>query len=224
MNCVISELICIVKWIYFNSKDFKTNWTTAFSSVRFKIQVIITLVLLLILLSSLSYFFTFIETRTGEKLGDYFLQHLPSYNVSIITFIIIYSTALTGIINLLPRPIQFIQAVQAYFLILLLRIPSIYFFPLEAPDGIIPLEDPFVETFFYGHVRITKDLFFSGHVATVCLLYLVNPYPRLRYFYLGSVLIVAFLILLQHAHYTLDVVAAPFFAWLCFMIPRQLKF
>lgn len=213
-----------MQFIYFKYSDFIENWRSAFKSNKFKWNVLLTLILLVILLSSLSYFFTYIETRSGTQLADAILQLLPSYNVSVITFIIIYLSALLSIVNLLPRPIQFIQAVQAYFLILLFRLPSIYFFPLEAPEGIIPLQDPFVETFFYGHTRITKDLFFSGHVATVYLLYLANPYPQLKKFFLGVVITVAILILLQHAHYTMDVVAAPFITWLCFMIPKYLKF
>lgn len=212
-----------MQFIYFKYSDFKENWRSALQSKNFKWNATITLFLLIILLSSLSYFFTYIETRTGTKMADAVLQFLPSHDVSLLTFVIIYSSALLCIINLLSRPAQFIQAVQAYFLILLLRLPSIYFLPLEAPEGIIPLQDPFVETFFYGHTRITKDLFFSGHVATVFLLYLANPYKQLKYFYGIVVVVVAFLILLQHAHYTLDVVAAPLFTWLCFLIPKYLK-
>lgn len=213
-----------MQFIYFKYSDFRENWRNALQSKKFKWNITVTLFLLIILLSSLSYFFTYIESRSGTQLGDAILKILPSYNVSVLTFMIIYTSALLGIINILARPIQFIQAVQAYFLILLLRLPSIYLLPLEAPEGIIPLQDPFVETFFYGHTRITKDLFFSGHVATVFLLYLANPYKQLKYFYGIVVLLVALLILLQHAHYTLDVVVAPLFTWLCFLIPKQLKF
>lgn len=91
---------------------------------------------------------------------------------------------------------------------------------MEAPENIIPLQDPFVETFFYGHTRITKDLFFSGHVATVCLLFLVNPYRQLRVLYALVAFLVAAFILLQHAHYTVDVLMAPLFAWGAYQLKK----
>ena len=176
---------------------------------------------MLVLLSSLSYFFNYIETRGGVEMKDIILSNIPSINLSLFTVVLIYSAALLSIVNLLPVPGLFLQAVQSYFIILLLRVISIYSLPLEAPAGIIPLQDPFVETFFYGQTRITKDLFFSGHVATVFLFYLVNPRKGLRYFYLTVVVLVAGFILIQHAHYTLDVVAAPLFAFISYLVPKK---
>jgi hypothetical protein len=206
--------------IYFKYPDFKNNWQDAFSSKKFKTQFVITIGVLLSLLTLLSYFFAFIESRAGDQLHDVVLSHLPTYNLSMMTFIVIYSAAIICLINLLPRPVQLLTALLAYFFILLLRIITIYFWPLEAPQDIIPLQDPFVETFFYGHTRITKDLFFSGHVATVCLLFLVNPYRPLKMFYALVVFLVAAFILLQHAHYTIDVLMAPLFAWGAYQLSK----
>lgn len=208
--------------LYFKYAELKTNWQQALGSKAFKVQLSLTIIVLAVLLTLLSYFFTYIETRNGYKINDVLLQHLPSFNVSVFTFVIIYSAAILSIINVLPRPKTFLTAVWAYMLMLLLRLVTIYTWPLEAPDDIIPLQDPFVETFFYGHTRITKDLFFSGHVATVCILYLANPYRQLRYLYLSVVVLVAVLILIQHAHYSIDVLTAPLFACLCFWLAKRL--
>jgi hypothetical protein len=80
----------------------------------------------------------------------------------------------------------------------------------------VPLQDPFIGHFFYSNTVITKDLFFSGHVSTLFLIFLVNPIPQLRSFFFFSTILLAILILIQHVHYTVDVLAAPLFAWISF--------
>lgn len=178
---------------------------------------------MLFLLTVLSYFFTYIETREGYNLQDVVLKSIPAFDLSYLIFLIIYSAAVIGIINLLPKPLSFIKAVQAYLIILVLRLITIYFIPLEAPEGIIPLRDPFVEQFFYGQERITKDLFFSGHVASVCLLYMANPHQILKKVFALVVMAVAVSIVIQHAHYSVDVIAAPFFAWISYRAVHSIK-
>lgn len=212
-----------MKIIYFTYRELKTNWHSAWSRRLFKTQTIATLVFMLFLIAVLSYFFTYIETREGYNLHDVVLKHIPAFDLSYFIFLIIYSSAVVGIINLLPKPILFLKAVQTYLIILVLRLVTIYFIPLEAPESIIPLRDPFVEKFFYGEECITKDLFFSGHVATVCLLYMANPYRTLKKVFAIVVMVVAISILVQHAHYSVDIIAAPFFAWISYKAVHSIK-
>jgi len=200
----------------------KANWKENWSEKKFKTQFILTFVLLFLLLFSLSYFFAFVEAREGKRVGDVILNLVQPFDVSVFTFLLIYTAAIICIGSLLSKPELFLKAVQAYFLILIFRLISLSIFPLETLDGIIPLNDPFIEHFFYGQVRITKDLFFSGHVATVCLLYLVNPIKKLKWFYLVVAILVSLLIMIQRVHYSFDVLAAPFFAWIAYKLSRKL--
>jgi len=200
----------------------KANWKENWSEKKFKTQFILTFVLLFLLLFSLSYFFAFVEAREGKRVGDVILNLVQPFDVSVFTFLLIYTAAIICIGSLLSKPELFLKAVQAYFLILIFRLISLSIFPLETPEGIIPLKDPFIEHFFYGQVRITKDLFFSGHVATVCLLYLVNPIKKLKWFYLVVAILVSLLIMIQRVHYSFDVLAAPFFAWIAYKLSRKL--
>jgi membrane-associated phospholipid phosphatase len=202
--------------------NFRSDWTKAFKNKKFKTQFIITVLALSILLPSLNYFFAFIEKRQGYQINDVILNLAEPVDVSLYTFLIIYSAALLSIAVVLPQPFLFLKAVQAYALMLLVRLITLYFVPLNAPENIIPLNDPFIERFFYGQVRITKDLFFSGHVATVCLLYLVNPIKKLNWFYLVVTVLVALLIMIQRVHYSFDVFAAPIFAWIAYKLSQKL--
>ena len=198
------------------------TWKQQWNERPFSIQFVFTLALLSILLFSLSYFFTYIEARAGRRVNDIVLNLIPPVDLSVVTFLLIYTAALVCIISLLNKPELFLKAVQAYFLILIFRMITLLVFPLEPPEGIILLKDPFIEHFFYGQVRITKDLFFSGHVATVCLLYLANPVKKLNWFYLSVFVLVALFIMVQRVHYSFDVLFAPVFAWLSWKLANKI--
>lgn len=88
-----------------------------------------------------------------------------------------------------------------------------YLVPLIPPEGIIPLRDTFLEGSFYGNKVLVKDLFFSGHTANLVLLAFMVDVKWLRYILFVCAAIVAFLLLKQHVHYTIDVIAAPFAAY-----------
>jgi membrane protein implicated in regulation of membrane protease activity len=66
-----------------------------------------------------------------------------------------------------------------------------------------------VERFFYAAPSpITKDLFFSGHTATLLLLALAVPPGWHRRMLAVATFLIGSLVLVQHAHYTYDVLAA----------------
>jgi len=87
--------------------------------------------------------------------------------------------------------------------------------PLEAPPGMIPLDDPLVRLLGPGKL-LTKDLFFSGHTATLFLLGCAVPGRRSRILFFVCTAIVGISVLWQHVHYTIDVLAAPLFAYASF--------
>jgi hypothetical protein len=71
---------------------------------------------------------------------------------------------------------------------------------------------------FGDHRTLTRDLFFSGHTATLFVLSLAMPTARLRGVGFAVTAFIAAGVLAQHAHYTVDVVAAPFFAYASYRI------
>ena len=93
--------------------------------------------------------------------------------------------------------------------------------PLEPPKNLHPIVDAMANA-FYGPHFITRDLFFSGHTATVFLmgLCLKGRIDKLAAFIATS--FVGILLLVQHVHYTIDVVVAPFLTWFIFLIAKKI--
>jgi len=103
-------------------------------------------------------------------------------------------------------------ALQTYGLMVIIRTIAMYLTPFEVPEKLILLNDPFVQLFGQGAV-LTKDLFFSGHTATLFLLFLLAENKALKITFLISTIIVGTAVLLQHIHYSVDVFIAPFVAY-----------
>jgi hypothetical protein len=120
-------------------------------------------------------------------------------------------------VRLAKEPRALVLALQAYVVMVVLRIAAMAVTPLEAPPGMIPLHDPLVRLFGPGKL-LTKDLFFSGHTSTLFLLALAVPGPRWKAFFVLCTAAVAFCVLGQHVHYTIDVLAAPVFAYASFRL------
>ena len=77
--------------------------------------------------------------------------------------------------------------------------------PLDPPNDIIVLQDPFLQLFIYNEVHPnTKDLFFSGHTATV-FIFMLLLWNRLQFKLIFGCLtiLMAALLLFQHCHLSL---------------------
>ncbi len=163
---------------------------------------------------SLPGFFRYIEGKPGIGMPDPFLDRLPAVDISVPLFVILYAVVATAVVALARHPLVFLRAAQAYVLLLLLRMVTMALVTLEPPPGLVELEDP-ISTLFYPEQRpFDKDLFFSGHTATVFLLYLAFPKGLGRLLLLLATALVGMAVLVQHVHWTVDVLAAPFFAWM----------
>jgi hypothetical protein len=84
------------------------------------------------------------------------------------------------------------------------------------------LHDPLAEFFIYGeNMPITKDLFFSGHTATMVFVCFFLPTTRERVIAITLSLLLVSLLLIQHVHYSLDVAAAPLFTLAAIWIVKK---
>ena len=186
------------------------NWKEFYKNR--KAEIILTVVFLIIILIIFSNFLQFIESREGVSLPDPILNLFNPIDLTWLTFGLIYASLIVAIINFVKEPDKILLAVQSYSLMIVFRLITMYLTPFDAPEKLLLLDDPFVQFFGSGQI-LTKDLFFSGHTATLFLLYLIADKKSLRIFFLCSTLLVAAAVILQHVHYTVDVFAAPFFAY-----------
>ncbi len=170
-------------------------------------------------------FLSWAQSRPGAVLDDALLRRLPANDCSTLLFIILYAAIVWTLLQILRDRERLITGLRAYCALLWLRLATILLVPLDPPSGIVPLRDPFVGALLRGKV-VTRDLFFSGHVATMVLMvFLVRGYREKRILTTATVAI-AVLVLIQHVHYTIDVLAAPVFVWLAYRAgiarPQQL--
>ena len=195
------------------------NWKSFFSIKRNRNEFILTIILLAILMISFSQFLQFIEKRNGVVLPDPLLYTFSPIDLTWLIFSLIYLSIILFLINVVKEPLKLMTALQAYGLMVIFRTIAMYLVPLEAPETILVLNDPFVQLFGKGEI-LTKDLFFSGHTGTLFLLFLLTEKKTLKFIFLISTFIVAAAVILQHVHYSIDVFIAPFVAYSSYRIIR----
>lgn len=196
-------------------------WGAAWRYPVFRRKFYIGLFGTLILLLAFPGFFQSIERHTGPVLNDWVLNQLPPQDVSIGIFLIIWTTALLLLIRARRNPAVFMLFVYGYLIVSLSRIISINLVPLDPPVGLIPLIDP-ISNAFYGKTYITKDLFYSGHTSSMFLMFLCLRRRWDRLFALIGSVVVGGLLLVQHVHYTIDVLGAFVFTYPLYWLGKQL--
>ena len=160
----------------------------------------------------------YIQLTQGSVINDPILNLITPRDVSGFTFIFGHLSTLTGLIYILFYPRLLTATIQIFAIVTTMRILSIYFIPLDPPIGIIPLEDPILGKLFYHGTIITKDLFFSGHTVAALIMFLVVKYKPLKIMLLILAILVGLCLMIQHVHYSFDVLAAPFFTWIAYRI------
>lgn len=196
------------------------TWPGAWARPRYRGQLLVALALVFgALVPACASFYQLIQHRVGHQLADPVLAYLPRYNVAGPIFFLMYGSCVAAVGYLLRRPQLLLRGVWAYLFLQLLRMATIWLLPLEAPVGILSFSDPFTEHLFHSTATpITKDLFFSGHTATVVLLFLAVRGRWWRWALGLAAASIGVLVLVQHVHYTYDVLGAPLFAWLAYWL------
>jgi membrane-associated phospholipid phosphatase len=198
------------------------NWKEFLKEKRNRVELVITFFLLAIVLIFLTNFLNFVEARQGVVLPDPILDLFKPIDLTWLTFAIIYISLVAAIATLSKNPKRLMFAIQLYTLMVAVRIIAMFLLPLEPPATMIILNDPFVEFFGTGQT-LTKDLFFSGHTATLFILFLVAPKKIIKTMFMISTILVAISVIMQHVHYSIDVFAAVFFTYACYKIILKFK-
>ena len=197
------------------------TWRFAWDYPAFRVKLILGLFLMGMIVFFLQDFFLFIQPRSGVLMNDWVLDKLPARDVSLYIFLILYPASGFFFWRMRKNSTICITALWGYIFLCVVRMITIALIPLEAPVHLMHLADPF-SIIFYGSNMITKDLFFSGHTATLFLLGLCLEDKREKAVIFAATAVLAVLLLIQHVHYTADVIAAPFFSYLFWYLGKTI--
>jgi hypothetical protein len=198
---------------------FFTDWQKAFRSREYRDQFLVTLAALVVTIILMRSFMGFIGARMGAVLRDPVIELFRPASVPWVMFSLIYAGFLLGLVSLSVRPFSVLLALRALVVLIVLRALCQYFLPLDPPADAIPLADPFINVPGFRHV-IVRDLFFSWHTALLALLAFATAWRDLKVILGVLAFIVSGLMLLQHAHYMIDLIAAPCFAYVAYGLAK----
>ncbi|HTA28674.1 MAG TPA: phosphatase PAP2-related protein [Bacteroidia bacterium] len=204
-----------------NINHGKQNWQDAWHNRAFRINLILGLVMIAALLIFTYHFFYYIEhLKGGTTLNDWVLKKIPAADVSWPITLLESSVIIIFLIRSVSNPNLFITYIIGFVFILFFRLITIYITQLNPPAGLIELKDP-IAGMVYKSAFIKRDLFFSGHVSILCMFYLCSNNKIDKYYVVFAIISVGMLLLVQHVHYTIDVICAPFFSFGCFWLSKK---
>lgn len=204
------------------NKNFINRWKDFFRTGSNRTEFIFTVIILIAVIITLSRFLLFNESRTGSVINDPVLNSFTAVSLNYLIFFAIYSSLLIGLIAFSFHPDQLMTAFQTYTLLVLLRMLAMYMIPLEPPANTIDLRDPVVFIIGTGQ-KITKDLFFSGHTSTAFMLFLIAKNKFLKSYFLIATVTVGVSVILQKAHYTIDVLAGIIFSYASYQLIKSFR-
>lgn len=200
------------------------DWRLALSNRNFLISLILSLIGITAFATVLPfYFINILLPKPGSPLSDPILNFFTPRDWSIEIFVGIYLATVLSLVFNATKPYAILVGIQTYVIVNFMRLTSLYLFTLEAPEGIIPLSDPFLTKFAYGQAIFVKDLFFSGHISTLAILFFIESRKPLKWFIFISMVAVAVMLAWQRVHYSIDMIAAPFITWIVFSLFTRLN-
>jgi hypothetical protein len=208
-----------MSWIF--DEAGQIGWKVAFKNNRFRLSFIISIILLIASTQVISFVIKYAEARQGVVLNDPLLSMFSAVDFTWWIFAAIHIFTTLVVISVAKDPMQIFIMITGYSLIVYFRAVSIWLTPLAPPDGIIVLENPIMILLGAGDFH-RQDLFYSGHTASMVFCLLAARKKWLRVAMALSGLFVVAAILWQKVHYSIDVYAAPFFAYSAFKIGQWL--
>jgi len=208
--------------IYFN--QLIQAWRAELSDKSFRWKLLVMPALFMIYSAITQKLGVYIEARKGVRLEDKMLSFFPSYDFSTLIFILLYTSLFALVLFNLHKPKTIMRLIEMHFMVAVTRQVCILLIALEPPSGIIVLRDVFLENTVYPHnAPLTKDLFFSGHVASIWIYFLCAKHKYLKAYMCIASLLMAFMVLSMRIHYTYDVYGALFFTTLLYYAPARVR-
>ena len=202
------------------TKEYFKRWKTYLNNPVSRVEFTVTILLLVITVFSFSRYLLFNEARHGAVLDDHLLKLFNAIDLNPVLFFAIYSSLIIGLVSFSFTPNRLLLAFQTYTLMVLFRMTAMYLVPLDPPPGCIDLDDPVVFILGTGQ-KIIKDLFFSGHTSTAFMLFQIARNKFLKGYFLIATITVGSCVILQKAHYTIDVFAGLVFSYASYQLVKS---
>ncbi len=206
-----------MRYIKFWYNNVVNNWKEASEDDTFNRYFMFNFVVSLALYFGTIQWIKFNSTTHGRVLDDPLYHLLAPRDFSAPIFFLTYSPVIIFLVYILQYPLMLHRAFNSFVAVFMLRAVFIHFIPLSPSSDIIVLNDPFTNA-LADEGRVVNDLFFSGHIGDLMTLFFVCRSVTLRRYIFACAVIVGFLLVWQRVHYTIDVLAAPFFAYISYWL------
>ncbi len=197
------------------------RWVLSWQMPVFRQKLLMAVSILLCLTPVFPLFYQYIEKREGYVYHDILLQLIPAIDVSIPIFMITWGMALFTLTRVIQNPSLLLGLLYGIIVLNISRFITISLVPLNPPHGIIDIWDPITDM-FYGESFVSKDLFYSGHTATQFMFFLLLEKKTDKWLALTTTILMGILVMVQHVHYTVDVIFAPPLTYLCYLLARRM--
>jgi hypothetical protein len=191
---------------HFSDKDFLISF---FTGLAFLIMSLI-----------IQFFVSSYVTRSGSgSVTDIILSNTRVYDVAGIfvwgTVVLLVLGFFIAVMHINKVPF----AMKSIALFTLIRAVFVSLTHISPFPTHILISSPFFNKEVFSGILTGNDLFFSGHTGIPFLLALMCwDNKKLRYFFLGFSVLFAFVVLLGHLHYSIDVLSAFFITYTIFDI------
>ncbi len=159
----------------------------------------------------------YVDKTASVSVPDIILDNTPVINLQFLfIYGILFIAAVLFFYPLFFKINEFHVVLSQSSLLLIIRSFFVMLTHLKIPANAIIVSAPK----FYDIINFNNDLFFSGHVATAFLGFLIFRKQRVGLFFLFATFIMSATVLLMHLHYSIDVFAALFITYGSFMIGK----
>jgi hypothetical protein len=197
------------------------TWKEALQSSRVRGAIAFCVItFLLMFLFMPSYYRDVINPKKGFAMDDPFLNMFTPRDWYLPIFFILYVAVGHTFYAYFRNPAIVLVGVTTYCLVNILRTITMYLVTLEPPAGMILLADP-ISSALYPSTGFAKDLFFSGHVSTIMIVVFLEKNGLAKILKAVGTIVIAILLAWQRVHYTLDLLAAPVFTYVAFLIVQK---
>jgi PAP2 superfamily C-terminal len=197
------------------------TWKEALQSTRVRWAIVFCMItFLLMVLLMPAYYRDIINPKRGFQMDDPLLNFFTPRDWYMPIFFILYVAVGDTFYRYFRNPGIVLLGVTTYCAVNIVRTITMYIITLEPPSGMILLTDP-ISSALYPSTGFAKDLFFSGHVSTIMIVVLLEKNRLAKALKALGTVIIAVLLAWQRVHYTLDLLAAPVFTYLVFLIVQK---